>query len=276
MIESLLRWIARFMSRVRVNRVERVDDDGASMIVKRRRLGGSAVVLLGNVFLVLAQSGVRMFVRARRWGEWERHCFGLLYPEFPPALAESGSAVRLPAMPGTSLRTMLERGELGAGAMVAAARELRRAHKIHCPFFGAGWSHGDLHLDNVLYDARTDRAFLIDFDTCHVVGIDENQRRADDLMVLLLEVIAAPGDAWREPSRTFLREYGETRVLDELADRLTVPRGFAKILWYTRTGCRPDREIVPRIQSLGATVRELTAPRGIHAAVPDHRLSSGA
>jgi tRNA A-37 threonylcarbamoyl transferase component Bud32 len=257
MIELLLRLIARFMSRIRVNRVEWFDDGGVSVIVKRRRCCGSVVIWLGNRFLALAQSGVQMFVSARAWVAWEQHCVGLLYADLPQVLAEPGSSVRVPAMPGTSLRRLLEQGDLCRGALVAAARELRRAHRMHCCFFRAGWSHGDLHLDNILYDGET--AYLIDFDTRHILGIDANRRHADDLKVLLLELIAAPSEEWRELATAFLSEYGEAPVLNELAEQLAVPRGFGKILWYTRSDCRPDREIAPRLRILRETIRQVVS-----------------
>ena len=257
MIEMLLRLIAWLMSRIRVNRVERCDRDGVPVIIKRRRCCGSVVILLGNRFLALAQSGVQMFVRTRAWMAWEQHCVGLLYADRPQVLAERGSSVWVPAMPGTSLRRLLQQGDSCLDAFVAAAQELRRAHRMQCCFFSVGWSHGDLHLDNILYDGQTDRAFLIDFDTRHKLGIDENHRHADDLKVLLLELIAAPGEAWRPLATAFLNEYGEAHLLNELARQLAVPRGFARILWYTRTDCRPVREIAPRLRILRETIRQV-------------------
>jgi hypothetical protein len=252
---AVLRLIARLLSRVRVNRVELFDDRRVSVIIKRRRWYGSIVIWLGNRFLALANSGVEMFVSAREWVAWEQHCVGLLHADLSPVLAGPGPSVRLPAMPGTSLRRLLEQGDLCPNALVAAARELRRAHRTHCSFFGAGWSHGDLHLDNILYDGET--ASLIDFDTRHVLGIDETRRHADDLKVFLLELIAAPPDQWRDLATAFLSEYGEAHVLNELSGQLAVPRSFAKILWYTRTDCRPDNEIVPRLKILRETIRQM-------------------
>ncbi len=216
MIELLLRLIAWLMSRIRVNRVERCDRDGVPVIIKRRRCCGSVVILVGNRFLALAQSGVQMFVRTRAWMAWEQHCVGLLYTDRPKVLADTGSSVRVPAMPGTSLRRLLEQGNSCLNAFVAAARELRRAHRMQCCFFSAGWSHGDLHLDNILYDGETDRAFLIDFDTRHKLGIDENRRHADDLKVLLLELVIQ-----RSHPRTFKRFFsGVSRI------RFVAPPGF--------------------------------------------------
>ena len=69
MIELPLRLVAWLMSRVRVNRVQRRDHNGVPGVVKQRRGGASVVILLGNGFLALARSGVRMFVRPARFRE---------------------------------------------------------------------------------------------------------------------------------------------------------------------------------------------------------------
>ena len=53
---------------------------------------------------------------------------------------------------GISLRQLLHRNEAVVRAFVAAARELRRVHQIPCSYYQAAWSHGDLHLDNIVYD----------------------------------------------------------------------------------------------------------------------------
>ena len=270
MIEVLLRLIAWLMLRIRVNRVERCDRDGVPVIIKRRRYCGSVVIAAGNGFLALAQSGVQMFVRKRAWVAWEQHCIGLLYADCSQVPADPGLCVWVPAMPGTSLRRLLQQNGSCLDAFVAAARELRRAHRMRSCFFRAGWSHGDLHLDNILYDGETDRAFLIDFDTRHKLGIDENRQHADDLKVLLLELIAVAGEEWRPLATAFLKEYGEAHLLNELAGQLAVPRGFAKILWHSRTDCRPFREIAPRLRILRETIRQLVpdaTPFGCEATV---------
>lgn len=257
MIEPLLRLIARFMARIRVNRVAWLEQEGNRAVVKRRRFGAAVVIWFGNRFLTLAQSGVQMFVRSSAWIEWEQHCFRLLYADFPQVVTQAQDSIALPTLPGTSLRQLLHQGCNCPAAFVAAARELRRAHRTHCYFFHAGWSHGDLHLDNILYDRHSDRAFLIDFDTRHLLGIDANRRHADDVKVLLLELLSTPGDEWRDLATTFLSEYAQADVLHELAGQMAIPQGFAKILWHTRTDCRPDREIAPRIRALQETIDQL-------------------
>lgn len=232
------RIVAWLMNRVRVNQIQRTTRDGLPVIWKRRRLSGSVVIWLGNRFLSLAGSGVCMFVRARDWMIWEAHCTRLLYPDRPAVLFGPGNAVSLPEVCGISLRQLLHADQVDLRAFAAAARELRRVHQIPCSVYHAAWSHGDLHLDNVLYDSTTDQATLIDFDTRHELGLPETQRHADDLKVMLLELLALPDDRWVQPASTLIREYGDVSVYDELSRQLVVPRGLAKILWYTRTsGC---------------------------------------
>ena len=131
-----------------------------------------------------------------------------------------------------------------------AADDSRRVHLLQCSIYNAAWSHGDLHLDNILYDSAVDRAVLIDFDTRHELTISATQRHCDDLKVVLLELLAMPEEQWRQPATAFLEEYADSSVLDELSRQLFVPRGFAKILWYTRTNCCSIQRLEPRLQSL--------------------------
>ena len=131
-----------------------------------------------------------------------------------------------------------------------AADDSRRVHQLQCSIYNAAWSHGDLHLDNILYDSAVDRAVLIDFDTRHELTISATQRHCDDLKVVLLELLAMPEEQWRQPATAFLEEYADSSVLHELSRQLYVPRGFAKILWYTRTNCCSIQRLEPRLQSL--------------------------
>lgn len=259
MTERLLLLIALVMTKVRVNRIQRQIHNGAAVFVKKRRFGGSVVIWFGNGFLSLAGSGICMFVRTRDWVAWEVQCARLLYPDRAAVKSGPGNAVIMPEVRGVSLRQMLKGGDRNLKAFVSAARELRRVHRIQCDDFKAAWSHGDLHLDNILYDSNTDQTALIDFDTRHERGLSEILRHADDLKTMLLELLAMPNDEWVEPANCFLREYGDTAVLNELNNQLLVPHGFAKMLWYTRTECSPTREIEHRFQQLEKIIHQVVA-----------------
>lgn len=259
MIERLQRIVARLMNRVRVNQIRRTIRDGRPVIEKRRRIGGGVVIWLGNRFLSLARSRISMFVRAHDWIAWETHCARLLYPDWPVVQIGPGKAVTFSEVPGISLRQMLQRGQMDFRAVVAAASELRRVHQLSCCAYQAAWSHGDLHLDNILYDSTTDRATLIDFDTRHELVLHPIQRHADDLKVMLLELIAIDDDQRLQLATTLVREYGDPSVCDELSRQLVVPSGFAKILWFTRTSGCSTREMNPRLQSLGEIIQQVAA-----------------
>jgi hypothetical protein len=259
MLDMLQRVVAWLMNRVRVNQIRQSVQDGMPVFVKRRRAGGSIVIWFGNRFLALARSGICMFVRTGEWVDWEVHCARLLYPERPAAKIGPGPSVIVPKVCGISLRQWLQQNEAGVDAFVAAARELRRVHQISCSRYQAAWSHGDLHLDNIVYDSAADRAVLIDFDTRHEFRISPTQRHGDDLKVMLLELMGLPDDQWRPPATALLEEYGEASVLDELGRQLFVPRGFAKILWHVRTNGASTRQLEPRLQSLRTLLQRVAA-----------------
>lgn len=251
MIELTQRAFAWLMNRVRVNHVQQSEREGVPVFIKRRRAGAQIVIWFANRFLALADSGVEMFVHAEEWTDWEVHCARLLYPERPVVKEHSGYGVIVPKASGASLRSLVHRdvAEVKA-ALVLAARELRRVHQLHCSYYHAAWSHGDLHLDNIICDLNAERAALIDFDTRHKVTIGQTQRHCDDLKVVLLELIALSDDKWKELAAAFIAEYRDSSVLGELRRQLFVPRGFARLLWYARTDCSAMDRIEPRLQVL--------------------------
>ena len=259
MLELLQRFAAWLMNRVRVNQTEHGLQNGVTVFVKRRRAGSRTVIWFGNRFLALARSGVRMFVRADEWMEWEAYCSRLLYPDQPGVTIGPGEAVSIAKVHGTSLRQLVSRNETDLKPIVAAARELRRVHQIECSYFRAAWSHGDMHLDNILYDQVADRAILVDFDTRHESGIGQTRRHVDDLKVFLLELLAIHDAKWFPLAASFVEEYGESSVLHELSRQLFVPPGFARILWYTRTNCSSRRRTEQRMQRLRERLHQVAA-----------------
>ena len=259
MIELSQQAVAWLMNRVRVNQVHMHMQNGVPMFLKRRRTCGSSLIWFGNRFLALAGSGICMFVRADEWMDWEVHCARLLYPDRPDVKTGPGHAVSIPAVCGISLRQLLHGNQLHVSALVAAARELRRVHRLQCCIYQDSWSHGDLHLDNILYDTASDRAVLIDFDTRHELTINATQRHGDDLKVVLLELVAMPAEEWCQYATAFIAEYGDSQVLNELCRQLCVPRGMARILWYTRTNCASIRSLEPRLRTLREIIHQVAA-----------------
>jgi hypothetical protein len=193
------------------------------------------------------------------WINWEIHCASLLYPERPAMKPDSVQAVMIPGVFGSSLRTLICRDDTNVGkAIILAARELRRVHQIHCSYYEAAWSHGDLHLDNIICDGDSERAVLIDFDTRHERRLSQTARQSDDVMVVLLELLGLPDEKWLPWATAFVEEYGERYVLSELGRQLFVPRGFARLLWYARTNCAPVHRMEPRLQLLREIVHRVS------------------
>jgi hypothetical protein len=77
--------------------------------------------------------------------------------------------------------------------------------------------------------------------------------------VFLLELISIDDLEWFQMATAFVAEYRESSVLDELSRQLTVPRGFARILWYTRTNCSSIRKTEPRLRCLRETFQQVAA-----------------
>jgi hypothetical protein len=264
MLDAVQRLLASFMIRVRVNRLQESLVDDRAVIVKTRRRGAGVVIVGGNAFLMLSQSGVRMFVCSRRWSTWETYCSRLLYPEMAAGCVASRRSAVLAKLPGTSLRRLLLQQQDSLPAVVAGVQEVYRCHQIHCRRFGGPWSHGDLHLDNVLYDTASGRAFLIDFDAHHMLNLPGLDRHADDLVVMLLELIALAGDRWRPLANAVLERYPNAAVLACVAERLDIPSGLAKILFHIRTCGLPTTQIETRVLALRYMVQRL--PRTTTAA----------
>jgi lipopolysaccharide kinase (Kdo/WaaP) family protein len=238
--------LARLIDAVRVNVTTEIVRDGHRLLLKRRRKGCSAVVACGNVFLALARSNIVMFPSVRAWQAWELHSYALLHGGARRAGAVGRDAIVIEALPGETLARRLARGGLTPAMMVAAARELGRAHAL-------AWSHGDPHLGNVLYDDAADSAYLIDFETRHEPQLSVTERRADDLLVLLMDVMASDtSPRWLELARALVAAYPAREALGLVRDRLRPPDGWARVLWRIRTHHRPPDWIRGRVTALRA------------------------
>jgi hypothetical protein len=99
-----------------------------------------------------------------------------------------------------------------------------------------GWSHGDASIPNVIYNQKTGRARLVDFEIMHERSLSENERHADDLLVFLLDLVARVSDRrWLPFALAFLRAYDDFEVVRVLRKRLVIPTDLALIWWNVRT-----------------------------------------
>jgi hypothetical protein len=254
------RWVlwllARGVDLARVNTVRPGRLHGRAVWVKRRRFGMAAVIAPGNVFLRLSRSRIRMFVSRARWRDWESRSFQLLHPDRSVERVRGG--VALEALPGERLDQLIERGALTRAVLEATAEELRRAHGLRLAGSDTPWSHGDVHLKNVLHDAAGHRAWLIDFESPHEEGLSADERHADDLFVFLLDLGGrARGEQAPAFARAFLEAYGRAEVLRALRARLQPPRGLERALWASRSQHLPEPRLLAWLGHLREEVDRL-------------------
>lgn len=248
---------AHFIDSVPVNTTRDCVIGGKRFLLKKRRWGRSVVIMLGNIFLSLSRSRISMFPRSKAWQQWEIHSYQLLYER--DCLPILNDVIRVEPLPGRSLREYLDDGCLSALMMRAAGAEFKRAHGLMSPDLGDLWSHGDPHLNNVLYDKAGGCAYLIDFETRHDSHLSAVERHADDLLVLLLDLIGRDRSMdWFALSRAFLSAYGDTAVLNALASRLIVPNGLELALWKTRTNHLPLDVLRERLELLRQMIENFT------------------
>lgn len=252
---SWLKSARAWVDQIHLNDARRDQRQGRPVVVKRRRWAASGVMRLANAFFRLAKNPVEALASANAWRAWEVDCFLRLHgPEFG-AGADASGTTWMHVLPGTSLDREFANGTLTPAMLDAAATELRRAHALPCPHYGGRWSHGDPHTGNFLFDSDTGRARLIDFEVRHLLSLPEDERHADDLLVLLQDVCGrCPAAAWPTLARAFLDAYGRPAITGKLKERLRIPSGVPRLWWAVRTTWLPQRELQRRIAELATIV----------------------
>jgi hypothetical protein len=259
---SRLRELAKAANRaincIKINSITFESRQGKCLWVKRRRRGSELIAAQANLFFRLAQGRVRVWGDSEKWQHWEIYCFRLLQEPKFRAFAEGSRTVCMDPIPGMHLCEHLKRGRLTTSALEAAARELRRAHEIWCPQFDDWWSHGDPHLDNVVYDASANRARLIDFEVVHVQSLPAILRHADDLLVFLQDLVCrVSAQEWLPFALSFIGAYGRPEVISELTRLLFVPAGLPGLWWKLRTENFERQELIRRVDALRAALSRL-------------------
>jgi hypothetical protein len=241
---------ARAIASVVLNTV-RPEPHRDSWIKHRHALAGP-VIAVGNVFLRASNSHIRMFVSAREWAAWELHSYRTLHGPLRNASQIAPRTLRFDALPGDPLRDLVARGTLSAAVIHAAARELRRVHAL--PFVdGANYSHGDPHLGNFLFDAKTDRAYLLDFETRHEPGLSACERFADDLLVVILDLAGRVHDdtLFIQLATELLRAYDARDITQAVVSRFDSRLGeLERILWISRAHASRSEKLFARIDAL--------------------------
>jgi len=161
----------------------------------------------------------------------------------------------------------MNRGALTRRMLEAAGRELRRAHQYWSDEFAGPWSHGDTSMTNVIYDEKTRRARLLDFELVHEKSLPAESRHADDLLVFLLDILSViRSRQWLSFALYFLSAYGDAHVIAALEDQLALPNGMAWIWWGVRTSFAHPAKVKKRLEQLRDLAAHLEHYRTVAAA----------
>jgi hypothetical protein len=244
-----------FVDRIKINSLTQEIRAGRTVWIKRRRWSAKPIMACANRFFRLAGNPVRALDDLAEWRRWEVDCFEQLNGDRFRAFADGERAVGADEIPGINLTVPLDAGALAPRMSAAAARELRRAHAWFSPEFGSGWSHGDPHLGNFIYEPAEDRARLIDFEVMHDRHLSADERHADDLLVFLQDMVGRIGaDLWLPNAHAFLAAYERPEIIALLRPKLTLPRGIPRLWWMVRTSYLPSEELASRLKKLRESI----------------------
>jgi len=257
---------ARFVDSLKINSVSEKVRRGRRVVIKQRNGYGEQLADLANLYFRMAGIPIRFFAKAEDWRRWEVECFKMLNGKRFRAWACGDKTVCADKLPGKSLWELLEQQRLTREMVEAAGHEFRRAHQFRSDEFRGPWSHGDAGTNNVIYDEKTGRARLIDFEIAHNKSLPAKSRQADDLLVFLLDVIAvAPNPQWLTLALSFLNAYRNAAVICELEDELALPNGMTWIWWGVRTSFANPAKVKRRLEKIRDVIADLEFYRAFAA-----------
>jgi tRNA A-37 threonylcarbamoyl transferase component Bud32 len=246
----------RLVDSIKINSISEKVRRGRRVVIKRRNGYSEKLAELTNFYFRVAGIPIRFWAKIAQWQRWEVDCFNMLNGDGFHARKSGANAVWADKVPGKSVWDHLAAGTLRRKMMEAAGHELRRAHQLWSDEFRGPWSHGDAGTNNVIYDEKTGRARLIDFEIVHEKSLPTKSRHADDLLVFLLDLMSvAPNPRWLTLALAFLNAYGDVSVISELRRQLAVPKGMAWIWWGVRTSFVSPAKVKERLRKIrGVTV----------------------
>ena len=266
--QALSNAAAKFVDSLKLSSVSERVWRGRRMVVKRRNAYSEQLADLANLYFRMSNIPIRFWSKVKDWKRWEVGCFKMLNGDRFRAFASGAHTVCVDKLPGKSLWEYLHRGTLTRQMLEAAAHELRRAHQFWSDEFRGPWSHGDAGMENVIFNEKTGRARLIDFEIVHDQSLPAATRHADDLLVFVLDIAAvAPWEKSLPFALRFLDAYGNLDVIAELKSQLALPSGMAWIWWGVRTSFANPAKVKQRL----ANLRDLTAHLRYYRAVAAKR-----
>jgi hypothetical protein len=249
---------SKLVEAIAINSVWEKKRGKKTLVVKRRNLHSEQLADLTNLYFRVANIPIRFWSKVSEWRRWEVDCFEMLNDDRFHAYKSGQRCVVAEKLPGENLWVHLNQRTLTRQMLRAAANEFRRAHQFWSDEFRGPWSHGDASITNVIYDAKANRARLIDFEIYHDKSLTAAARQADDLLVFLLDLVGTvPSRQWLPFSTTFLEAYGDKAVISELRRQLDLPGGLAWIWWGVRTNFTNPAQVKRRLANLRRAIAKL-------------------
>jgi len=262
--EGLSHAATSFVESLKINSITEKARRDRRVVIKRRNTYGERAAGLINFYFRAAGIPIRYLSDVREWRRWEARCFQMLNGDRFRAKVTDSRTVTLDKLPGDNLWDHMNRGTLAPRMLKAAGVEYRRAHCYKSEELGDGWSHGDASMTNVIYNEKTERARLIDFEIRHGKSLPAVARHADDLLVFLLDMVGRiPNRQWLPFAICFLRAYNDAAVMRELKKHLVVPTGLALIWWNVRTNFTGSAKVNRRFQALRRAIGKLELHRSL-------------
>jgi hypothetical protein len=262
--EGLSHASTSFVESLKINSITEKARRHWRVVIKRRNVYGEPAADLINFYFRAAGIPIRYLSDLREWRRWEAGCFQMLNGDRFHVKVRDSRTVTLDKLPSDNLWDHMNRGTLTPRMLKAAASEYRRAHHFKDEEFGSDWSHGDASMTNVIYNEKAHRARLIDFEIRHEKSLPATARRADDLLVFLLDMVGrVPNRQWLPFAICFLRPYNDAAVMRELKKRLFVPTGPALIWWNVRTNFTGSAKVKQRFQALRRALGKLELHRSL-------------
>ena len=257
---------ATFVDSLKISSTSEKVRRGRRVVIKRRNAYSEQLADLANLYFRMSSIPIRIWSKTKDWQRWEVSSFQMLNGDRFRASTSGAEKVYMDKLPGESLWDHMNRGTLTRRMLEAAGRELRRAHQCWSYEFAGPWSHGDTSMTNVIYDEKTRRARLIDFELVHEKSLPAESRHADDLLVFLLDILSVMRSRqWLPFALYFLNAYENAGVIAALENQLALPNGMAWIWWGVRTSFANPARVKRRLAKLRHVISNLAHHRAIAA-----------
>src|SRR5438552_12424345 len=263
---------ATFVDSLKISSTSERMRRGRQVVVKRRNIYSEQLADLANLYFRMSSIPIRFWSKTKDWQRWEVECFKMLNGDRFRACTSGAKTICVDKLPGESLWEHMNRGTLTRQMLEAAAREYCRAHQLWSDEFAGPWSHGDASMENVMYNEKTGRVRLIDFELIHEKSLPAKSRQAADLLVFLLDLIGVVSTRrWLPFTLYFLNAYENARVIAALEDQLALPNGMAWIWWGVRTSFANPAKVKRGLAELRDEIANLGRYRAGAAKCPPPR-----